>query len=155
MNASHRPDVPGLVISLILFAFAGLIWWDTTNVQIASAYGPGPTAMPYIVGAGMLLIAVGNLVLALRGDFPARDSLDWKPILLILGGMAVLIALISYGGGLIPATGILFAAVSAAFGRRAFVTDLIIGLVLGLLIYVLFSKLLALSLPMGPIERLI
>ena len=47
-----------------------------------------------------------------------------KPILLILGGLAALIALIGLGGGFIPATAILFATTSAAFGRRAFLTDL-------------------------------
>jgi putative tricarboxylic transport membrane protein len=33
--------------------------------------------------------------------------------------------------------------------------DLLIGFVLGVGIYLLFAKLLALSLPMGPLERLI
>jgi putative tricarboxylic transport membrane protein len=157
MNTSphRRLDVAGLVIALILLGFAGLIWWDTTALQLASVYGPGPKAMLYIVSAGMVVIAIGNAVMAFRGEFPERDSLDWKPIFLILGGMAVLIALIRYGGGLIPAVSVLFATVSAAFGRRAFVTDLVIGFVIGLLIFVLFSKLLALSLPMGPIENLI
>ena len=154
-SRTRRLDVAGLVIALILFGFAGLIWWETTTVQFAAAYGPGPTAMLQVVAVGMLLIAIGNAVMAFRGDFPERESLDWRPIFLILGGMVALIALIRFGGGLIPAVAILFATVSAAFGRRAFFTDLAIGFVLGLLIYVLFAKMLALSLPTGPIENLI
>ena len=51
--------------------------------------------------------------------------------MLILGGLAALIALIGFGGGFIPATTILFAATAAAFGRRAILTDLAIGFVLG------------------------
>ena len=89
------------------------------------------------------------------GGLPRRDSLDWKPIILIIGGLAVLIAFIKFGIGFIPATAVLFAATSAAFGRRAFIVDLIIGFVVGIIIYLLFSKLLTLSLPMGPLERLI
>lgn len=79
---------------------------------------------------------------------------DPKAIVFILGGLAALIALIGWGGGFIPATAILFATTAAAFGRRAFLTDLGIGLGLGLLIYLAFDKLLTLSLPAGPIEKL-
>jgi putative tricarboxylic transport membrane protein len=43
---------------------------------------------------------------------------------------------------------------AAAFGRRAFFIDLAIGFVLGLAVYLVFTKLLALSLPAGPLERL-
>ena len=42
----------------------------------------------------------------------------------------------------------------AAFGRRAFLTDLLIGAVIAVLIYLLFGKLLTLSLPAGPLENL-
>lgn len=155
-TATHRrPDAAGLVIALILFVITGLIWWDMSTLQISSVYGPGPKAMPIVVAIGLGLLAVGNTIMALRGDLPERESLDWRPILLILGGMAALIAIIAYGGGFIVGTAILFAATAAAFGRRAFVTDLAIGLVLAFVVFFLFSKLLALTLPMGPIENLI
>ena len=85
----------------------------------------------------------------------AREAPIRKPILLILGGLAALIALIGLGGGFIPATAILFAATAAAFGRRAFLTDLLIGFVLGVVIFLIFDKLLTLSLPSGPLERLL
>ena len=49
----------------------------------------------------------------------------------------------------------LFAATAAAFGRRAIHIDLAIGLVLGTAAYLMFAKLLSLSLPMGPVERLL
>ena len=86
---------------------------------------------------------------------PEPEPAEPWPILLILGGLAALIALIGLGGGFIPATAILFAATAAAFGRRAFLTDLIIGAVLGTAAYLLFDKLLTLSLPAGPLERLL
>ncbi len=43
---------------------------------------------------------------------------------------------------------------AAGFGRRAFGTDLAIGFALSVAIYLLFAKLLTLTLPTGPIERL-
>jgi putative tricarboxylic transport membrane protein len=151
----RRPDTAGLVIAAALLALAAIIFWDMSTLELSSAYGPGPKAMPIVVASGLALLAVGNAVMAWRGELPARESSDPRAIFLIIGGFAALIALIGLGGGFIPATAILFAATSAAFGRRAFVVDLIIGFVAGLVIYVLFSKLLALSLPMGPLERLI
>jgi putative tricarboxylic transport membrane protein len=111
--------------------------------------------MPTVIASGVALLALGNAFLAFRGELPRRESLDFRPILLILGGFLVLMALVAWGGGFIIATAVLFATTSAAFGRRAFLTDLLIGLVAGLLIYLLFAKLLSLTLPIGPLERLI
>jgi len=102
----------------------------------------------------MILLAAGNFWLAWRGDFPARESFDPKVVVLILGGLAALIAIIGLGGGFIPATAVLFAATATAFGRRAIHVDLAIGLVLAAVVFLLFDKLLTLSLPAGPLERL-
>jgi len=52
-------------------------------------------------------------------------------------------------------TAILFATTSAAFGRRAFLTDLLIGAAIAVFVYLLFGKLLTLSLPAGPLEHLL
>jgi putative tricarboxylic transport membrane protein len=86
---------------------------------------------------------------------PHRDAGEMGPILLIVGGLVALIAIIGLGGGFIPATAILFAATARAFGRRALLADLGIGLAIGLGAYLVFAKLLTLSLPVGPLERLI
>jgi putative tricarboxylic transport membrane protein len=134
---------------------AAVILWDMSRLQITSVYGVGPKAMPIVIAAGLALLSIGNLVMALRGKLPDRESADPKAILLILGGLAALIALIGLGGGFIPATAILFATTSAAFGRKAFLADLAIGAGLGVVIFLLFDKLLTLSLPAGPLERLL
>ena len=150
-----RIDRAGVAIAGLLLLLAAVIFWDTTTLQLAPTYGVGPKAMPMVVAAGLVLLAIGNLVLALRGDFPARDEFDPKAVALILGGLIALIAIIGLGGGFISATMILFAATSAAFGRRAILVDLGIGLVLSVVVFLVFSKLLTLSLPMGLIERLL
>jgi putative tricarboxylic transport membrane protein len=152
---ASRPDAAGMIIAGVLLALAAVIFWDTMSLQIATTYGVGPKAMPYVVAVGLALLSVGNFLLAWRADFPARDRLDPQALALILGGLAALIGTIWLGGGFIAATTILFAATSAAFGRRAPHVDLAIGLVLALAIYLLFDKLLALSLPAGPLERLL
>jgi putative tricarboxylic transport membrane protein len=155
METTRRADRAGIAIAAFLLITAGVIFWDTTTLQITSVYGVGPKAMPFVVAAGLVLLSVGNFVMALRGEFPQRESADPRAILLILGGLAALISLIGLGGGFIPATAILFATTSAAFGRNAFLSDLGIGLGLGVVIFLLFDKLLTLSLPAGPLERLL
>ncbi len=111
--------------------------------------------MPFVVAAGLVLLSIGNLVMALQGDLPLREDIDPKAIQRILGGLAALMAVIGFGGGFIIATALLFAMTSSAFGRKALHIDLAIGAALALTVYLLFAKLLSLSLPVGPIERLL
>lgn len=150
----RRVDPACIVIAAALAALAAVLVWDASQLPATTMYGMGPEAMPMVIAAGLGLLAIGNLVDALRGNLPARESMDPKPVLLILGGMALLIAIIGLGGGFILATSSLFVATSAAFGRRAILTDTVIALVMSTLIYLAFDRLLTLSLPAGPLERL-
>ena len=61
--------------------------------------------MPIVVATGLALLAIGKFINALRGNLPARESADPVPVLLILVGLALLIAVIGFGGGfiLVPA----------------------------------------------------
>jgi putative tricarboxylic transport membrane protein len=152
---TRRVDRAGLAIAAALLAAAGVVLWDMSQLQITSVYGVGPKAMPIVVASGLALLSIGNLIMALRGDLPDREPADLRPILLILGGLAGLIVLIGNGGGFIPATTLLFVATAAAFGRRALYVDVLIGLVLATVVYLVFAKLLTLSLPAGPLERLL
>ena len=148
-------DRAGLVIAFLLAALAAVLVWDASRLPAGAMYGVGPGAMPVVVAVGLGLLAIGNLIDALRGNLPPRESADSKPVLLILAGLALLIAIIGLGGGFIPATSALFVATSAAFGRRAILVDTGIAIVLTALIYLAFVKLLTLSLPAGPLERLL
>jgi putative tricarboxylic transport membrane protein len=148
------PDHAGIAIAALLAAIAGVILFDASQLQLTSTYGVGPKMMPIVVAGGIALLAAANFVLAWRGDFPERESADAKAILLILGGLIGVIALIGLGGGAIAAIAVLFVTTSAAFGHRRLLLDIVIGLILGLVIFLLFDKLLTLSLPAGPLERL-
>ncbi len=154
MEQARRIDPAGIVIAALLLVLAAVIYWDTTTLQIASTYGVGPKAMPFVVASMLVLLSAGNLLSALRGGATEREPSDSRAILLILGGLAVLTACVGFGLGFIPAVAVLFAATAAAFGRRAILIDLVIGFVLGVVIFVVFDKLLTLSLPAGPLERL-
>jgi putative tricarboxylic transport membrane protein len=152
--APRRVDPAGLVIALILAAVAAVLVWDANQLQSNTTYGMGPHVMPVVIAVGLGILAIGNLIDALRGNLPPRESADPKAVLLILAGLALLIAVIGLGGGFILATTALFVTTSTAFGRRAILADLAIGLVMTTLIYLAFDRLLTLSLPAGPLERL-
>jgi putative tricarboxylic transport membrane protein len=154
-SQERRIDPAGVAVAALLALLAGILIWDMTTLTITQTYGVGPKAMLIVVAAGLLLLAAGNLVMGLRGQFPERETPDHLSVLLILGGLVAVIALIGIGGGFIPAVTILFAATAAGFGRRGLVVDLVIGFALGTVTYLVFSKLLTLSLPMGPLERLL
>ena len=153
--APRRVDPAGLVIALALAAVAAVLVWDANQLQSNSPYGMGPHVMPVVIAVGLGILAIGNLIDALRGNLPPRESADPKAVLLILAGLALLIAIIGLGGGFILATTALFVTTARAFGRRAIVADLGIGLVMTSLIYFAFDRLLTLSLPAGPLERLL
>ena len=152
--ASRRVDTAGVVIAIALAALAAVLVWDASQLQSNNPYGMGPHVMPVVIAVGLGILAIGNLIEALRGNLPARESADPKAVWLILGGLALLIAIIGLGGGFILATTALFVTTSRAFGRRAVLADLAIALVLTSLIYFAFDRLLTLSLPAGPLERL-
>ena len=153
--ASRRIDIAGVVIALVLAALACVLVWDSRQLQATTMYGMGPEVMPVVIAIGLGILAIGNLFDALRGNLPARESADPRAVLLILAGLALLIAIIGLGGGFILATSALFVTTSAAFGRRAIVADSAIALVMTTLIYLAFDRLLTLSLPSGPLERLL
>jgi putative tricarboxylic transport membrane protein len=154
-NEVRGVDLAGIVVAAALAFLAGVIVWDTSTLQISQTYGPGPKVMPLVVAGGLAMLAAGNVYLAFRRELPSREPAAWAPLLLIFGGLVAVIVLIGIGGGFIPATAILFAATAAGFGRRAILTDLVIGLVLATVAYLMFAKVLSLTLPVGPIERLL
>lgn len=154
-QASRRIDRAGVVIAAALAVLAAVLVWDASKLPSTTMYGMGPEAMPVVIAIGLVILAVGNLIDALRGTLPARESMDPKPVWLIIGGLALLIAIIGFGGGFILATSALFVTTSAAFGRRAVLADTVIAVVITTLIYLAFDKLLTLSLPAGPLERLL
>jgi putative tricarboxylic transport membrane protein len=152
---SRRVDRAGVVIALALAALAAVLVWDAAQLQSTTMYGMGPEVMPVVIAIGLGILAIANLIDALRGNVPARESADPRAVWRILAGLALLIAIIGLGGGFILATSALFVTTSAAFGRRAILVDSAIALVMTTLIYLAFDRLLTLSLPAGPLERLL
>ena len=66
-SASRRVDTAGVVISIALAAVAAVLVWDASQLQSNNPYGMGPHAMPVVIAVGLVILAIGNLIEALRG----------------------------------------------------------------------------------------
>jgi putative tricarboxylic transport membrane protein len=137
----------GGVLALGLF-----IAVETAQIEVAPSHAAiGPTLFPYLIATG--LIVIGALVLREaffghvaheRGGF----ELDWLAVALVSAGLIVQMLLLETVGW-IPATTLLFVAVTRAFGSRRLLTDAAIGLALASLAFVVFNYGLGLDLPVG------
>ena len=151
----RRPDGAALVIAVILAAIAIVIFWQTSQMRVPPIQQRvGPQVFPYVVATGMILLSIGTLVSALRNGFPERSKDDFRPIYWIVGGLIGQMLLLSTAGFSI-ATGILFAFTAKAFGRGPLWQTFLIGVVFAFLVWFAFAKGLQLSLPAGPLERLL
>jgi putative tricarboxylic transport membrane protein len=154
-NLSRRPDGAALVIAAILAAIAAVIIWQTSQMRVPPIQARvGPTVFPYIIAGGLILLSLGTVVSALRHGFPAREDDNIRPIMWIVGGLIAQLLLLSTAGFSI-ATGVLFAFTAKAFGRGPLWQTIPIGAVFAFLVWFAFAKGLQLSLPSGPLERLI
>jgi putative tricarboxylic transport membrane protein len=106
------------------------------------------------VAAGLVILGLAHFVVAFREGLPQPEDADNNALLWIAGGLVFLIACIGLGGGFIIAITVVFACTARGMGRQGLLVDAVIGFVLGLVIYLVFAKLLTLILPSGPLERL-
>lgn len=148
------PDRPALVIAALLALLAVAIYWQTSGMRVAGQQTRvGPTTLPYLVAAALALLAIGHVVSAFRHGFPARDADRLPPMLWIIGGLVLQMLLLKTVGFSI-ATGVMFAFAVRGFGRGPLWMTIPIGIAVSLAVWLIFSGLLKLSLPAGPLEHL-
>ncbi|PYE89220.1 tripartite tricarboxylate transporter TctB family protein [Phyllobacterium leguminum] len=153
-NGRAKPDKPAFIIAAALAVVAIVVFWKTATMGGAASYSRvGPTAFPYAISAGLLILAVWTAFEAWRGDFPKREPQEMAPILWIVGGLAAQMLLLNITGFSI-ATGILFAATARGFGRGPLWQTIPMGIALAFVLWLVFAKGLQLSLPAGPLEHL-
>lgn len=151
----RRPDVAALIIAAALALLGAVIAWDATRLGAGGAYARiGPQTIPYAIAICLGLLAVWTAIEAVRGDFPEREKQEFAPIIWIVGGLLAQLILIKFAGFSI-ATAILFAMTARGLGKVSLPLALAAGLVLSVLIWFVFSRLLALTLPAGPLEHMI
>lgn len=151
----HRPDWAALAIAALLVVIGAVMLWDSSRLADLGGYsGVGPASVPRVVAVCLILLAVWTVVAAFRGDFPEREPQQIVPVVWIIAGLAAQLMLLKIAGFAI-ATGVLFAFTARAFGRRNLAFSLPVGILLSYAVWVVFSQLLMLNLPAGPLERLL
>jgi putative tricarboxylic transport membrane protein len=154
-SIQRRPDWAALVIAAILLVLAGVILFDVSRLRDLGGYSQvGPATVPGWIAYGLIGLAIWTVVAAFRGDFPVREKQEVKPVVWIVAGLAAQMLLIRPLGFSI-ATGILFGLTAAGFGARRVWISIPIAIVICLAIWWVFSVVLSLSLPAGPLENLL
>jgi putative tricarboxylic transport membrane protein len=154
LNGRRRPDRAALFIAVFLAAIAAIIFWDVSRLAAIASYSRiGPATVPFVIASVLVVLAIWTAFEAWRGDFPERERQEISPVVWIVGGLVAQLLLLKVAGFSI-ATGILFAAAAAGFGKRKLWITLPVGIALCLGVWLIFAGLLQLSLPAGPLEHL-
>jgi putative tricarboxylic transport membrane protein len=151
----RRPDRAALAIAVGLAVLGAVVLWDAINLPAAGgAYARvGPKTFPIVIGIGLLGLAIWTAFAAVRREFPEREEQHFPPMLWIVAGLAAQLLLLKVAGFSI-ATGLLFAATAKAFGKGPLWMTIPIGVALSFGVWIVFARLLQLSLPAGPLENL-
>jgi len=121
----------------------------TLDIKVPKIHAKvGPTVFPWVVAGGLVLIGGALAWRAWRAQRGPLQPRDLVALAILAGGLLQQILLVAWAG-FVPTAAVLFAAVATAFGRRRPLIDLAIGLVLALIAYLVFTRLLGLALPAG------
>jgi putative tricarboxylic transport membrane protein len=150
------PDKAAFAVAVLLAALGALIAWNAAhlNANVAAYSRIGASAFPYAIAGLLFAAALGTAAAAAKGEFPDREPLELHRLGWILAGLIAQIILLGFAGFSV-ATGVLFAFAARGFGGKPLWLTIPIGIVLCFLLYLLFQKGLQLSLPQGPLERLV
>lgn len=153
---------PDLAVGGFVLALGAGCLWLTGAIPASPLYAQvGPKAVPYVVGAGLLALGAGLLAAALRGgwsqglaEMQDAPRPNWRTFGLLLGGLAVNLALIGPCGFALAASA-QFVLVAAAFGSRRPLRDLALALVLTLAVWFGFVEVLGVNIGAGLLEGLV
>lgn len=149
-----------LGFAIAIAALGGYVLATTGNIyQPPGSTVVGPRVFPYVVGALLLGIGVVLVVQVMRGHTGAPDDSEdldadaptsWLTIGALVAALLVHVNLIVPAGWPVAAA-VLFAATAFVLGSRRFVLTPLIAIGLALLLQFLFSHVLGLGLPAGPL----
>ena len=156
----RRPALGEALLAVATVALGAAVVWQTTMIRVTPAYAKvGPRAIPYLIGAGLVLIGLWLLAEALRGRplaAPVSDSedadpalpTDWRTVGLLAAALLLYLVLIE-PAGFVLASAVLFTGAAFAMGSRRPVRDIAVGLILAAALYAGFTRGLGLDLPAG------
>jgi putative tricarboxylic transport membrane protein len=145
-----------------------VILWQTRGIRIPPMNAQmGPRTIPYVVGAGLVVVGLWFAVDVLRGrasqagsgedseDADTTLPTEWDTIGFIAISLVVYLFLIERAGFII-ASSVLFFGAAFGMGSRRILRDVVVAIVMSTAIYLIFTRGLDLPLPEGvlPLESI-
>ena len=156
MNGTRSRSLAGLLIGLGLIAVAAVVAVDALHMRVPPIHARvGPRVFPYLVSCGLAVSGAAIAWQAWTRNFlvEAQDT-DWGAVAIMAAGLVLQINLLK-PLGFVPAAVILFMSVTFAFGSRRFLRDGVVAVILALVTYLAFTRLLGLQLPPGILKGLL
>jgi putative tricarboxylic transport membrane protein len=148
-------------LAAFLVVAGAYVVYDATGLGRAFADQPvQPYALPYVVGAGLVVLGVVLAILTARGDRPEAEEgedvdlsgdTDTRTVALLAGVFLVNILLIDWLGWAITGA-FLFAASAWVLGSRTWVRDIAIGVALSVGTFYGFYVGLGIPIPAGILD---
>jgi len=142
-------------VALAIVLFGAFYLWGALQIRESTTYAAvGPRFMPNAIGLGIVLSGVW--LFAFPGAPPAPDSpqsmsLDWVSIGLMVLLVVAYVALFRVAGYVLATTLLLWGGAQILGDRHHLVRDGVIAVALAVVIYYVFSQLLRINLPPGPL----
>lgn len=153
----------GLCAALAVVGVVVLVDASRLGAVTSSNDPVGPKAMPFLVGGGLLVVAVLYAVDVLRGgvgeaeageDVELGQRADWKTVGMLAGAFLLNAVLIEPLGWVISGA-LLFFLAAFALGNRHHVRGLAIGIALSLTTFYAFAIGLGVNLPAGVLQGIL
>ena len=158
-----------LAVALAVVALGAVVVWQTTEIRLTPINSRvGPRVIPYIIGGGLMVTGLWLVVDILRGRGASPESgedsedvdptlpTDWLTVGILSASLFAYWLLIERAGFVLAST-VLFFGAAFGMGSRRIVRDLVIGFILALAAYILFTEGLSLRLPEGvlPLDKVL
>ena len=158
-------DRSELGVAVLLVVLGGLVLWDASTISsgVAQIGAVGPKAVPYLVGAMLIVCAVVLAVDVLRGgrgeaesgeDIDLSHPSDWRTVALLVAAFLANVVLIDPVGWWFSGA-VLFWGCAYALGSRRYVRDVVIAFALSFASYYLFAAGLGIGLPAGILQGIL
>lgn len=144
-----RINIPDLAFAVFLVALGALAFGLASSLSVGNAAAMGPG---YVPRGLTIIIMIYGLVLGVRAMFAgavAFPSIEWRPLLLILGSVALFAVLLPIAGLAITSFALVICAGFAAYDVRVR-ENAIAAVTLAAFAVVLFVVALGLPIPVWP-----
>jgi putative tricarboxylic transport membrane protein len=165
VDGARRRSAAEIVLSVAVLAAGVGVFFTGAGLSGNQRYSlVGPDMMPMVVGLGLAVLGAWLLTEALRGGWrnPEPDAPEARgdhpfitgAFLWVLAGLVAQMALM-HTAGFVIAAGVLFFCVARGFGSARPIRDLVIGLLIGLGVFLFFVQFLNVNLPAGVLRPLL